>query len=391
MASKKQSDSMKSKMTFESIKSSIEMPKVKHSIEKKGTLRFTLYNTNVSVANAIRRTILTDIPTVVFKPDKEQTTVKILKNTTRFNNEILKQRIGCIPINIKNPEDIEDIIVEINETNVSEALVYITTGNFKIKNEKTDKYLDDETTKKIFPTDKISNGYILFTRLRPKITDEIPGETIHIEAKLSVGTAGEDGMWNVVSTCAYGNTPDQVTQNDEWERIAEQLEKQGVSDNEITYQRQNWYTLQAKRHFIDNSFDFQIETLGVYSNMELIDMACNILVTKLEKIYENCEKENIELNKTATAMGNSVDIKLVGEDYTIGKVLEYILHYEYYLADQQLSYIGFIKRHPHDNYSILRLAFVESNTFTDDNIYALLKFACMNSINIFKNIKEFFL
>ena len=102
MASKKQSSSMKSKMTSESIKSSIEMPKVKHSIEKKGTLRFTLYNTNVSVANAIRRTILTDIPTVVFKPDKEQTTVKILKNTTRFNNEILKQRLGCIPVYIKN-------------------------------------------------------------------------------------------------------------------------------------------------------------------------------------------------------------------------------------------------------------------------------------------------
>ena len=42
----------------------------------------------------------------------------------------------------------------------------------------------------------------------------------------------------------------------------------------------------------------------------------------------NCEDEVIELNREATAMNNSVDIKLVGEDYTIGKVLEYVLHEE---------------------------------------------------------------
>ena len=31
--------------------------------------------------------------------------------------------------------------------------------------------------------------YILFARLRPKISDHIPGEELHIVSKLSIGTA----------------------------------------------------------------------------------------------------------------------------------------------------------------------------------------------------------
>ena len=67
--------------------------------EEDGTLYFTLTGTNVSIANGLRRTILADIPTLVFKtfPDKENK-AKFVTNTSRFNNEILKQRLQCIPI-----------------------------------------------------------------------------------------------------------------------------------------------------------------------------------------------------------------------------------------------------------------------------------------------------
>ena len=61
------------------------------------TMTFTLA-TDVSIANAIRRTILSDIECVVFKttPHSENK-VDIHINTTRMNNEILKQRLTCIP------------------------------------------------------------------------------------------------------------------------------------------------------------------------------------------------------------------------------------------------------------------------------------------------------
>ena len=36
----------------------------------------------------------------------------------------------------------------------------------------------------------------------------------------------------------------------------------------------------------------------------------------------------------------------------IGKVLEYILHYKYYLDLGHLSYVDFLKLHPHDTDSL---------------------------------------
>ena len=69
-------------------------------------LLFTLSGVNVSLANAIRRTILSDIPLVVFRTTPyEQNKANIIANTSRLNNEILKQRLSCIPIHIKDIDD----------------------------------------------------------------------------------------------------------------------------------------------------------------------------------------------------------------------------------------------------------------------------------------------
>ena len=91
-------------------------------------------------------------------------------------------------------------------------------------------------------------------------------------------------------------------------------------------------------------------------------------------------------------MQASADIKLVGEDYTIGKVIEYILHEEFYKKSGQLSYVGFIKKHPHDTNSIIRIAFSEdgADTLNQSNINKMIQFACDIGINIFSNIKEYF-
>jgi DNA-directed RNA polymerase alpha subunit len=71
-------------------------------------LLFTLSGVNVSLANAIRRTILSDIPLIVFRTSPhEQNKANIILNTTRLNNEILKQRLSCIPIHIKDYNDFE--------------------------------------------------------------------------------------------------------------------------------------------------------------------------------------------------------------------------------------------------------------------------------------------
>ena len=368
----------------------ISLPVVKHGIENHGVYSFTLEDANVSVANALRRVILSDIKTVVFDTSPE--TINIIENTSRFHNEILKQRLGCIPIHIKDPENIDNLIIELNLNNVSDSLQYVTSKDFVIKDTVTDNLLTTEATKKIFPPNNITKEFILFTRLRPKISNDIPGEAVNLKVKLKTATAKEDGMYNVVSTCAYGNSPDKVEQHNQWQDIADVLSQKGLSDSKIDYQRQNWNTLQAKRIFIANSFDFKIETLGVFTNVEIMNKACDNIIRRLDVISERADKELLPFNRQSTAMENALDITLVGEDYTIGKVIEYILHEQYYKKEGKLSYVGFIKKHPHDEKSIIRIAFNKQfeDLNTDANIYAIIKFACDIGKKMFINIKEYF-
>ena len=49
---------------------------------------------------------------------------------------------------------------------------------FKILNTSNNKYLAADTLRNIFPYDPITKQYIDFCRLRPKISDSIPGEHI---------------------------------------------------------------------------------------------------------------------------------------------------------------------------------------------------------------------
>ena len=288
----------------------ISLPEVENGTENKGTLTFTLKNTNVSIANALRRVILSEIKTVVI--DTDENSIHISHNTTRFHNEILKQRLGCIPVHITDFDNIENLELELNVQNDNDSLMYVTTSDFKIKDTVTNKYLADSTVKKIFPPNSFTKEFILFTRLRPKISNDIPGEIIRLKARFKLGTSKQDGMYNVVSTCAYKNTEDQVEQQNQWLNIAEKMEDDGISKKKIDYKKADWYTLNAKRFYKPGSFDFKLESVGVFKNIEIIHNAIQILIFKLDNINQLCNDEQIELDKTATAMLNSFAIKLVG-------------------------------------------------------------------------------
>jgi len=111
-------------------------PKIENYSEIDNTLTFTLSGVDVCFANAIRRTILSDIPTVIFKTmPYESSKVNIIDNTTRLNNEILKQRLSCIPIHITDLDiPLKDYLLEIDEENITDTIMYVTTEHFKIKN-----------------------------------------------------------------------------------------------------------------------------------------------------------------------------------------------------------------------------------------------------------------
>lgn len=332
-------------------------PQVTDAKEANGMLTFTMTGVNVSIVNALRRTLLAEIPTIVFRttPYKENGAT-FHKNTTRFNNEILKQRLSCIPIHITEDltaEELDEYEVEVNKKNKGGNIEMITTGDFLIKHK--GKYLSEKAVKKIFPPNPITKDYILFARLRPKISDDVPGEELHITAKLSLGAAKENSSFNLVSTCSYAMTPDKAKQYDEWTRVKKDFESKAGSDLNLAHK--NWLLHDGKRVVVSDSFDFRLETLGVFTNKKLMQKATEIINAKLANIKRNISEQKIQIIRSETTMANSFDIILENEGYTIGKVLEFILYDKHYLKEQTLSFLGFIKKHPHDADGLLRIAF----------------------------------
>jgi DNA-directed RNA polymerase alpha subunit len=354
-------------------------------------LMFTLSGVNVSLANAIRRTILSDIPLVVFRTTPyEQNKATIIANTSRLNNEILKQRLSCIPIHIKDIEGfpLKNYQLEVNVENITDTTMYVTTKDFVVNDLVTGKPINESKIREIFPANDYTGYFIDFVRLRPKISDELPGEKIHLTCEFSVGTAKEDGMFNAVSTCSYGFTVDTVAQEAILEKHKQTWKDEGKTKEEIDFEAKNWRLLDGLRITRKDSFDFIIQTIGIYDNVELVHKACEILIDKLQYQDTLLEKDELEIEKSQNTMSNSFDIILENEDYTIGKVIEYLLYTKFY-ETKILTFCGFKKMHPHDSYSIIRVAYKDA--IDKSTIKGHLKECIDDSIQVFSRVKKEFL
>ena len=351
---------------------------------------FTLGNLNVSLANAIRRTILSDIPTLGFYTETHKNNKCIVDiNTTRLHNEILKHRLSCIPIHMKELDVLpDDYILELDVENNTENMIIVTTEDFKIKNKTTLNYLTDAETKKIFPADKISGMYIDFARLRPKISDTIVGEHLKLTCEFSVHTAKESSVYNVVSKCTYSNKIDEIKKNEIWEQEERKLRAEKVSDEDITFQKKNFNLLDAQRYFIPDTFEFIIETVGVYENIDIVKKACSVLEERLDMIIQGVDSNTIPINISETTMDNCYDIILENEDYTLGKVIEYILYEKYYIREKTLTFCGFKIFHPHDSSGTIRVAF--SLNVDRGIVGQYLRNACVEAKEFFVKVNNMF-
>ena len=344
-------------------------PSLSNITNDESTFKFTLSNINVSLANALRRTIINDIPTLCFQTEVyEDNQCIIHTNTTRLHNEILKHRLSCIPVHMTEHDILPgNYVLDIDVDNNTDTMKFVTTEDFRIRNKNTDNYLTKAETIKIFPPGKRTNMYIDFARLRPKIGNSIPGEKLKLTAEFSVTSANENSMFNVVSTCSYGNTIDMAKANSIWEDHENKIKAEGLTAAELEIQKRNFYLLDANRYYKHDSFDFIIESVGVYENKDIVKKGCEVIRNKLADLVRSIESDMVLIKLSETNMDFSYDIVLENEDYTIGKILEYILYEKYFIEQNLLTFCGFKKIHPHDTDSIIRVAYVEA---TDKRLVA---------------------
>lgn len=325
--------------------------------ELENHLEFDFKQIDLSLVNALRRIILTEIESLVIRgfPHNENL-IEITKNNTKYNNEYLKHRLSCIPITVSKQSQFKkmmnDFVLKVNLKNDTNDKMTLTTEHMKLYNN-AGKLVTYKG--KLFLEPHIPICY-----LYPRISQSDPYEEFSATIKFSLGKAKEDACWNMVSKCLFFNKED----SDKNDTLVESIPDEEKTDFKL---------LDAQRNYLPDEYTFVIESVGVYKNKEILNMACSILINHLEGFVQHMGDVNIKayvpnipvegpyhIYKKKLADNDILYIiKLEHDDYTYGKLIEKYMYNKY---GSLFKFIAFKKEHPHDKHSLVQITFLENNS-----------------------------
>jgi DNA-directed RNA polymerase subunit L len=178
-----------------------------------------------------------------------------------------------------------------------------------------------------------------------------------------------------------------------WKWIEERYKKEEMKESEIKFHKKNFYILDAQRYFVPNSFDFTVESIGQYDNLDIVYHACGVIKKRLQERIDQLDSgTGIIIRKSETTMPNSFDAIFKNEDYTIGKIIEYILH-KVHISDKgkedlTMLFCGFKKFHPHDSDSTIRVSY--NIPVTADTVRGHIRAAAVEGIALYEKISNLF-
>jgi hypothetical protein len=341
--------------------------------ETNNQLQFTLEGVPLCLANGMRRCMISHIPVVMFsvQPEKKEKWT----NMSRFHNEFVEERLLAIPVHTKDLKTLpEKYRLEIDVVNDSDHVMYVTTDSqyFRIRHKETGAYLEDGEVKKLFPPNEKTGMYIDFLRLNAKVGN-LPAVRLALTADFTVSTGGKDSKANSVFV-GMSNTPDRSQIDKAWqekerELVAKENGGEPLSKEEMETEKMDFYALDAQRYYKENSFDFQMQSVGVYTCDEIGKLACQALSRLLEQWGEELETGAVMMNPSKSTMENAWEVKIGGDCYTVGKILEWMMYIMFYLPKEWggkggkegvLNFCAFRKSHPHDDEANLTLGFVDT-------------------------------
>jgi DNA-directed RNA polymerase subunit L/DNA-directed RNA polymerase alpha subunit len=334
----------------------------------KTTLKFQLVNTHVSYANTLRRIILTEVPSVGFRAeilkDGSTSDIKITKNTTAMSNEMLAHRISLVPVHADpkawNPDAYE---FELNVDNTSDKSLDVKVSDIDVYQVK-----DGERTRvpntQFFHPDSITKDTCLLAVLKPATNASSP-ESVAFTAKATVGIGREHIRFSPVCQCSYSYTRDENPEKRKeifnmWLDRNKKLSPTEVENDSTRKEllEREFETMEAARCYVTdekgeaNSFDFVIESVGVFNPMDILIESLKVAETKCIK-YAAFDKgdlpESVSLQPTKKE-ARGFDIYFQNEDHTLGNLLTTWLDDNYLdpngLRENTIQYCGYCVPHP---------------------------------------------
>jgi DNA-directed RNA polymerase subunit L len=272
-------------------------------------VQFQINNTKgiykVCFPNTLRRILISYLD--CYAIDFER--IKFNENNSLFNNEFLKKRLILIPILSNNNEKYEFLELSCEKNNETEFVQEVFTSEFKIKDTTKDTTKDTAKEQYLDISKFIEEDEILFTKLQSN-------QKINFEAYLKKGNAFQNGAsFSPVSSCV-------------------------VTFNNLNYDKEA--LIEREKNFDLNSvndpkiYDFSYESIGFYKPEELIKMAIDKLVEKLNELKEKFDEYEYE--------NNFYHYLIRDENDTIGN-----LFFTYLLDHKEIEYSGYENVHPLKN------------------------------------------
>lgn len=310
---------------------------------------FEVNNVDLSIVNAIRRIILTDIPVIAFDGE-EHPSLKIIKNDGPLHNEFILHRFGLIPIHFSEEETDnfvpEDYTFELKVTNEGAKTLNVTSHDIIVY--KNGTAMSSKDTVRLFPPNAITKDFILITRVRK-------GESLHVTGQVVKSTARDHAGFSPVSLCNFRLVQDPV----------ESTKAQGILDKERAFMKDKYGD--------PTSYIFDIETETGLGVKYLVQTAIDILATKVNKVLQDIGNDDSEdITKT---LDNGMEFTFQDEDDTLGCYLQSCLHSHYIrnanitAMNKEVTYAGYYCPHPLDNVMKIKLCIGDGDTEASQEEY----------------------
>lgn len=334
-------------------------------------ISFEITDVDLSIVNALRRIVLSEIPNVALAFDpllESNPDITFKVNTSPLHNEFLGHRLSLIPICLSHNEidaferDKYKFVLKVKNTGTE--VVSVTTKDIVIY-DSANKRLPPDFHARVFPINPTTKQHILIVKLRPNLNNKDFGEELDIEWYASKNVAQIHSRWAPVSCCSMWNKIDETkAQHALMEKLA------GVqAPDQINAIKQRFETLEKYRHFVVNEYDepchfhFQVESECAMTPTYIFGKAMDVLLDKLSSFRRQVEEANgVEIIASHTNH-QMFDVSLENETFTITNVLQSMIYNHairdkmFYKPSAPLSYIGYFQPHPLDNKMVIKLKF----------------------------------
>jgi len=303
-------------------------------------LKFDIKDVNLSIANGIRRILMSEVPSFSIDIDN----INIKNNTSIFHNEYVKERFALVPIKYFNKistesenysfiDIINNIKCSLKVENNTEDIIEVTTKDIKIELktiiDDDDKYLDIK--EKLF-----NEPHILLLQLKPK-------EKFDCTMEIREGIAGKYSL------------------------------NKGLKTNNA-----RWQTCTNVGFYHDiNSYSYDLETCGVYNNKTILYMAVETLIKKLNNFIKNIQNKSDDIRiKTVPNVKNMYNIIINKENHTLGNILVELLY-----KDENVEFCSYKQPHPLEDIIVLQIK--SSNNLIDFMVERCNE--CVESVKLLLN------